>query len=280
MASDTLSPLVSTDWLEKNINDPKLVIIDIREHDEYAAGHIPKAIHVPSTSFIVTRGEFLHELPEVDDLLNTIGSAGIKNDSKVVVVNKADNPFALADTAKVACMLLYAGLANVAILNGGYDNWVREGKSVSDGDVKPEATGYRAKINDAVFASKEYVQQKLGKSIIIDGRDPDAFFGVIQEPWAKKLGHIPGATCLPVPWLYTEEGTYKNIEELREMAASIAGNDTSREIITYCGVGGYASALYYLLARILGYKNVRIYNGATQEWTRDPKAPVVKYRWD
>jgi len=280
MAADTISPIVSTDWLDTNIDGPKLVIIDIRDSEDYAAGHIPNAIHVPSTSFIVTRNEFLHELPEVEDLFNTIGSAGIKSDSRVVVINKADNPFALADTAKVACTLLYAGIENVAILNGGYDKWVREGKPVSDVDVKPEAIEYRAKLNDAVFTSKEYVKQKIGKSIIVDGRDPDAFFGVTQEPWAKKVGHIPGATCLPVPWLYTEEGTYKDIEELGEMASGVAGKDTSREIITYCGVGGYASALYYLLTKILGYKNVRLYNGAIQEWTRDPKAPVTKYRWD
>ena len=85
---------------------------------------------------------------------------------------------------------------------------------------------------------------------------------------------------LPAPWLWTEKGTYRSIKEIRAMVAGVVGRDKSREIIAYCGVGGYAGAWCFVLREILGYKNARVYDGAAQEWTADPKSPVSKYKWD
>lgn len=275
-----ISPIIFTNWLGKNIDDPKLVIIDIRNSEEYKAGHIPKAINVPFSAWAIVKNDLLLQLPEVSELFNTIGSAGIKSNSNVVVVNKTDTPFNLADATRVACTLLYGGVKNVAILNGGYNKWVKERKPVSDEIVKPKKVTYKGEVNKAMFVSKEYIQKKIGKFIIIDARTPDEFFGVAQDLFTEKAGHIPSATCLPTPWVWTEKGTYKNIKELREMASGVVGKDKSQEIIVYCGAGGYASTWCFLLREVLGYTNVKIYEGAAQEWTRDPEAPVVKYRWD
>ena len=275
-----ISPIISTNWLRKNIDDPKLVIIDIRSSEEYTAGHIPKAINVPFPSWAVTRNNLLLELPEVGDLFNTIGSAGIKSNSNVIVVNKTDTPFFLADATRVACTLLYGGVKNVAVLNGGYNKWVKEKKPVSKEIVQPRPVVYKGEVNEAMFVTKDYVQKKLGKSVIIDARAPSDFFGVTQDLFTEKAGHIPSATCLPAPWVWTEKGTYKSIKELREMASGVVGKDTSKEIIIYCGVGGYSSTWWFVLSEILGYTNVKIYDGSAQEWTRDPKAPVVRYSWD
>ncbi len=112
-----IPPLVSTHWLARNIDDPELVIIDIRSSEEYSTGHIPKATNIPFPSWAVTRNDLLLELPEVSDLFNIIGSAGIKSNSKVVIINKTDIPFNLADATRVACTLLYGAVKNVAVLN-------------------------------------------------------------------------------------------------------------------------------------------------------------------
>lgn len=274
-----IPPLVSTNWLAKSLDDPKLVIIDIRTDDRYKAGHIPRAINVPFSSWAVTRKGLLLELPEVDDLFNTIGTAGIKSDSRVVVVNKIDIPHDIADATRVACTLLYAGVNNVAVLNGGYKKWLKERRPVSEEMVKPKPVAYKSELNKATFVTKEYVEKKLGKSVIIDARTPDEFFGVTQDLFTEKPGHIPGASCLPAPWVWTEEGTYKSIREIREIASGVVGRDKSREIIIYCGVGGYSSTWCFLLRELLGYTDVKIYDGAAQEWTGDPEAPVIKYSW-
>lgn len=274
-----IPPIISTHWLAKNIDDPKLVIIDIRTNDNYKAGHIPRAINVPFSSWVVTKQGLLLELPEVEALFNTIGSAGIKSDSRVVVVNKTDIHHDIADATRVACTLIYADVNNVAILNGGYNKWLKERKPLSDEMVKPKPIAYKSELNKAIFVDKEYVKKKLGESVIIDSRTPDEFFGVTQDLFTEKPGHIPGAVCLPAPWVWTEEGSYKSIREIRELASGVVGRDKSREIIIYCGVGGYSSTWCFLLRELLGYTDVKIFDGAAQEWTSDPEAPVVKYSW-
>jgi thiosulfate/3-mercaptopyruvate sulfurtransferase len=276
----TIPPLVATGWLADNIADQSLVIVDIRDSQEYKTGHIPRAANIPFPSWAVERNGLLLELPETDDLFHTIGAAGIESGSRVVVVNKTDTSFDLADAARTAYTLLYAGVENAAVLDGGYNKWIKEGREVSDKAVRPQKTDYQGKINEGLFVTKAYVKEKLEKAIIIDARTPDVFFGVVQEPFTQRPGHIPGAACLPTPWIWTEAGTYKSAEELRDMASRVAGTDTSREIILYCGVGGYGSVWCFVLREILGYTNVKLYNGAAQEWTADPEAPVARYRWD
>ncbi len=274
-----IPPLVSTNWLAKNLEDPTLVILDIRTSDNYEAGHIPDAINVPFRLWAVTRKGLLLELPEVKALFKMIGAAGIKGDSRVVVANKVDIHHDIADATRVACTLLYAGVNNVAVLDGGYNKWLKEKKPLSEATVKPKPLAYKNEINKALFVDKKYVAKKLGKSVVIDTRAPDEFFGITQDLFTDKPGHIPGASCLPAPWVWTEAGTYRSTREVREMAAGVVGRDKSREIIIYCGVGGYSSTWCFLLRELLGYTDVKIYDGAAQEWTADPKAPMVRYSW-
>lgn len=276
----TISPLVTTKWLAENIARPGLVVVDIRNSDEYKAGHIPGAVNAPFSSWAVSRGGLLLELPEDDELFDTIGATGIESDSRVVVVNKTDTPFTLADAARVACTLIYGGVKNVAVLNGGYNKWLKEKRPVSDETPKPKKVAYKGKVNEAMFVNKAYVEKKLGKSVIVDARSPDEFFGITQDLFTEKPGHIPTATCLPAPWLWTDKGTYRPIKEIRAMVAGVVGKDKAREIIVYCGVGGFSGAWCFVMREILGYTNARVYDGSAQEWTADPKAPMARYCWD
>jgi thiosulfate/3-mercaptopyruvate sulfurtransferase len=283
-----IPPVVSTDWLEKNLDDPKLVVIDTRLGEEYATGHIPKAIDIPFpealeqpfSQWFVERDGLLLEVPEEADLFHTIGSAGIQGDSLVVVVPKAELPHPLVDATRVADTLIYAGVKNVAVLDGGYDKWAVENRQVSTDVVEPTPVAYTGTIDETMFVSKEYVKKKIGKSIIIDTREALEYFGGFMRPLWVRVGHIPTAKCLPSLWIWKEDMTYRSINELREMAHGVVGTDLSQEIIIYCGVGGFSSAWYFVLKEVLGYKDVKIYSGSAQEWTRDPQAPLVSYRWE
>jgi thiosulfate/3-mercaptopyruvate sulfurtransferase len=292
-----IDPIVSTQWLTDNRSFPNLIILDVRAPDNYAKGHIPGAINVPGLGnfylclFDPDCGLWM-EVPEQEALLTAIGNAGITGDSIVVVVGRTVEPFApyaVADAARAAITLLYAGIKNVALLNGGYDKWAAEGKPTSTVPVTPSAVAYTGAVNQAMFVKKDYVADKIGKSTLVDARDPDVYFGLVQEPWAKKAGHIPSAKCLPSPWFWAfvkdkkgvvNYGTWKDANLAREMAFAVIGEDTSQEIIVYCGVGGYASSLYYVLTQVIGYTNVKIYDGSMQEWSAAPKAPVIKYRYE
>jgi thiosulfate/3-mercaptopyruvate sulfurtransferase len=292
-----IDPIVSTQWLADNKAFPNLVILDVRAPDNYAKGHIPGAINVPGLGnfylclFATDCGLWM-ELPEDGALLTTIGNAGITGDSLVVIVGRTTDPFApyaVADAARAAITLLYAGVKNVALLNGGYDKWTAEGKATSTVPVTPTAVRYTGAVNKAMFVTKDYVAEKIGKSTIVEAREPDIYFGIIQEPWTVRAGHIPSAKNLPAPWFWTfardekgaiTHGTWKDAKVIREMALAVLGEDASKEIIVYCGVGGYASPVWFALTQMVGYTNAKIYDGSMQEWSADPNAPVVKYRYE
>jgi len=301
--SEEFSPIVSTDWLEENLEDPDLVILDVRNPDEYAAGHIPGAVNSPEwmwyINFPFTPTFPWMELPSDEDISANISAAGVDADSLVVIVCRtvaagpmAPAEYALAGATRVAVTLLYAGIENVAILDGGYEKWVAEGRATSTLPVTPSPSGYTADVDEAMFVSMDYVEARIGRTWrykIVDGRDVDVYFGVTEEPWCAYPGHIPSAKSLPIPWHWNigeDYSTYKDTAVLEDMAAGVVGTQLCgwlgclpREIIVSCGVGGYASTLYFVLSEVLGYENVKIYDGAAQEWTQAGK-PVVIYEWE
>lgn len=273
-----VAPFVSTDWLEQNLSLPKLIVIDTRAPGEYRKGHIANTVNLPLSSWAVNRNGLFRELPADSDLLAIIGSAGIKEDSTVVVVGKGESDFDRADAIRVAWTLLIAGVKNASVLDGGYAKWLKEKKSASSEQTAPAAGEYSAKINQSAIVSKSYVLGRIGKSIIVDTRTPELFFGMTTEIWAPKPGHIKSAINLPTPWVF-KDGILKSINELEGMANGVIGENKSQEIIVYCGVGPYAAVWCFILTELLGYKNVKLYDGSMQEWVMDPAGPVTIFSW-
>jgi thiosulfate/3-mercaptopyruvate sulfurtransferase len=299
LQAQNIPAIVSTEWLEENIDIPNMVILDVREPESYEAGHIPGSINIPAFPnwYINNPGEQepWMELPKEEKLYTTIGKAGISANSIVVVIARTSDSetgelgaYGLTKASRAAITLIYAGIKKVIFLNGGYDKWFVEGKTVSTKPTIPQATTYDGKVNESIFISKEYVENKLGKSIIIDTRDCDTYFGLGTDYSSKRAGHIPTATVLPAPWFWQtikvddREIVYlvwKDTEEIKEIALTVLGENMEVEIIDYCGVGGYASPVWFLLTQVVGYTNVKFYDGSMQEWASDPEAPVTKYKY-
>jgi len=279
-----IQPIVSTEWLEQNLDSPDLVIIDVRSKNDYNAGHIPKSVNIPfdpfKSAWSIVRDDLLLEIPPPEELFKTIGSAGITKDSLIVVVTKVDTPFSRADAVRVAVELIYAGLDNVAILDGGFNKWAKEGRKVTTEPFEPKPTQYAGTTRDYMFVSKQYVLERLGKVTLVDGRDPDVYFGLTTEPWGPIPGHIPTAKNLPVPWIWTPEGVFRPVDTLKRMFEGVVGPEKDKEIIAYCGVGGYAAVLWYVMTQILGYTNVKIYDGGYQEWLKPPQGPIAAFKWE
>ena len=293
-----IDPIVSTDWL--SAHSTEVIMLDIRSPADYAAGHIPGSINEPfvtafdptcrgpSSNWIIGSKDCLWlQLPEKEDLFKTIGNLGITKDSLVVIVT-APNPneppyFGLANATRVADTLIYAGVKNVAILDGGYPRWVAERKSTSKDVPKVNPITYNNKVNKEMFVSIDYVRKNIGRTVMIDVRDAEVYFGVAIEPFAPKEGHIPHARSLATPWMWklNPDGTYvyKDQKTLKAMASGVIGGDMNKEIIVYCGVGGYASSWWFVLTQVLGYKNVRIFDGSAQEWVKK-KYDMVPYKWE
>ncbi len=171
MARD-MDPIVSTNWLQDNLSNPKLVIVDVRKTEEYKAGHIPGAVNVFYGSWAIKKGDLLNELPPLDDLMDAIGSVGIGKASWVVVVGKTEKIPDQFDMTRVAWTLKFAGIENASILNGGQDQWIKEKRALSQEMVKVKAKPYQAMVNKNLFVDKKYVLAKLGTATIVDPKFP------------------------------------------------------------------------------------------------------------
>jgi thiosulfate/3-mercaptopyruvate sulfurtransferase len=280
ITSRLIDPVVSTGHMEDELKKKSLTVIDIRPDEEYRSGHIPGAASLPFTYWAISKDGLDLELPDDKELSRLISTAGINSNSTVIIVNKTDNTFSLANACRVADTLIYAGISSVSILDGGHNKWIRENRPLSVEPVKPEVSDHRITADRTMFVSMDYVKSKIEKSFLIDARDPAVYFGIVKEPHAARPGHIPGAKSLPAPWIWTAEGTFRDRNELSEMAGGIVDKNNHNEIIIYCGVGGYTSAWWFVLTQMMGYKNVKFYDGSAQDWTRNFQNPVVKYKWE
>jgi thiosulfate/3-mercaptopyruvate sulfurtransferase len=261
-----------------------LVIVDIREPRLYEAGHVPGSLSIPfspMSDWALSDDDLLMELPPDEDLFRLLGDWGIRPDSAVVLIGTIEPPpappYALSDAPRVAATLFHAGVWDVAILDGGYPRWSAEGRpsAIAVPAVTPGL--YAGRPANEIFVSTEYVKAHLGRVVLLDGRDADQFFGVTACPFAGVGGHIPTARSLPAPWIWNPDGTYKPAEVLRAMAESVLGADRDQEIIAYCGVGGYASAWWFVLSQMLGYQKVKIYDGAAEAWVKGDA--MISYTW-
>jgi thiosulfate/3-mercaptopyruvate sulfurtransferase len=269
-----IEPIVSTDWLEKNLNNPKMVIVDIRKVEDYKAGHITNALNVVYGSWAVMKNGLRNEIPPIDDLSDVISAAGINPDSLVVVVGKTDNIPNRTDITRVAWTLKFAGMGNVAILDGGFDKWAADKKALSTDMVKANTSNYQAKINAGLFADKAYVMNAVGKALIVDVREPEFYQGTKKLDFVAKLGRIKGAVNLPGSQAYTTDGTFKSKADLAALVTAVVGADTAKEVILSCDTGKVCTVWSFIMTDLLGYTNIKTYDGSMEEWMKDPMAPT------
>jgi thiosulfate/3-mercaptopyruvate sulfurtransferase len=274
-ATRVIPPIVSADWLAANLDNPRLIVLDVRKVEDYKEGHIPKSISSFYRAWAYKRGELFSEVPEVDDLQDMIGEAGISMDSLIVVVGSVDSPRESYHSARVACTLQYAGIRNVALLDGGINAWIRARRPLTTDIRKPEAKPFAANLQRQFLADKEYVKARLGKVLLLDVREPEIFSGRKKLDCVSRAGHIPGALNMPTSCAFNPDGTFKTREQLAAIAETAIGRDLDREVVTYCDTGQCCPTWAFILRELLGYRNIHLYDGATQEWMSDPTAPVA-----
>lgn len=274
----SLPAAVSASWVEQNLTDPDLRIIDIRKPEEYKAGHIAGAVNAFYGSWAITRKHLENQVPDSEDLLDVIRNAGIGEQSRVVVVGKVDTIPDQVNAPRVAWTLKFAGIRQAAFLDGGMNRWVAEKKPLSTDIVRVTPTELPLNLQKGKLALRSDVSS--GSALVVDTRLPEFFFGASKVPHVKRAGRIPNSVNLPSPWIFNKNGTMRDVKELEAIAAGAVGSDKSREMILYCDSGRLSAGWSYVLAEILGYKKIRMYDDSLQDWVEDPNAPMVVYRWN
>ncbi len=277
--------VVSTAWLQKNLKDPQLVVLDVRKVEDYKAGHIPGAVNVPYTSWVVKQGDLQNQLPPQDELFDVIGKAGIKADSYAVVVGKTDNIAERTSITRVAWTLKYAGLTKVSILDGGQNKWAKEKKVMTKKVATPAAAPYQGKVNAKMVIDKETIKKFLAAPPkpfgfrLVDTREPEFWLGEKKLDFVAKAGRIPGAKNLPTSKLYNQDGTFKNKQDLAMAIVDAIGDSTMPTTILYCDTGKTCTGWALVLADV-GYVNPytgmgpMVYEGSMEEWAADPNDPM------
>lgn len=274
----SLPAIITTDWLEQNLSNPDLRIVDIRDLGEYKAGHIPGAVSASYGSWAINVKPLDNQVPDIEDLQDVIRNAGIGEKTMVVVVGKTDTVPNQVNGPRVAWTLQYAGIKQAAFLDGGMNKWVADKKPMETDMVKVTPTNVSINFQKNMMANKADVT--AGKALLVDSRLPEFYFGASKVPHVKRPGKIPGAVLLPSAWLFKKDGTLRDVSEIEAMAAGVVGKDKTKDMILYCDSGRLSAGFVYILTNVLGYKNVRMYDASLQDWVEDPKAPLAMYNWN
>ncbi|MCP3799145.1 sulfurtransferase [Allokutzneria sp. A3M-2-11 16] len=259
--------LVSAEWAEQNLDAEGVVFVEVDEDTAaYDTGHIPGAIKIDWKQDL--QDPVRRDFVDREGFEKLLSAKGISNDNTVILYGGNNNWFA----AYAYWYFKLYGHADVKLLDGGRKKWELDGRPLDKDDVQRTGTSYSAAEPDtSLRAFRREVEDSIGKKNYVDVRSPDEFSGKLAAPahlpqeQAQRPGHIPGA--LNVPWskAANEDGTFKKDEELRELYKA-EGLDESKATIAYCRIGERSSHTWFVLRELLGYSDVKNYDGSWTEY--------------
>jgi thiosulfate/3-mercaptopyruvate sulfurtransferase len=273
--------LVSTEWLATHLSDPNIRVVESNEDTLlYASGHIPGAAHVDWTADLndQLRRDYIGKAG-FEALMSRIGATP---DTTIVFYGDKNNWWA---TYAFWVFQLF-GHTKAKILNGGRLKWEKEGREMSRETPAFSPTEYRApERNDrAIRAFRDDVLKVVqDQGQLVDVRSPDEYAGKrlhmpdYPNEGAVRGGHIPGAKS--VPWakaVNPEDGTFKTVDQLKTLYLDEQGLDPSKPVTAYCRIGERSSHTWFALTYLLGFPNVRNYDGSWTEWGNSVGLPIEK----
>ncbi len=255
--------VVPISWLKENLNNPKLVLIDLREEEEFQKEHIKNAINISGLKSLFDKN---FVMPKLSFLKELFSNAGIDNESLVVAYDNGDFIWA----ARLYWILEILGHKNVGILKVSYGKLLKNQFPISSGTHKVARKEFIPRIDNEKIETKLSTLLSIGKKTIIDGRKESHYEG--KESIAKRYGHIPTALnyACTQNFQVTDDGSImKDFDELKKIYKNIP---KKKDIILYCD-GGAEAALNYIVLKELGY-NAAVYDGSWIEWGNDNAVPI------
>jgi len=271
--------LVSTQWAAEHLNDPNIRLVEVDvDTTAYDQGHIPGAVGWNWQSQL--QDNVRRDLIDQGALEALLGQSGISNDTIILLYGDNNNWFA----AYAFWQLKYYGHKDVRLINGGRKKWVEEKRPLTTEATKVATAKYRAAGPDETIRARKEdvfgVLEKRKAAQLVDVRSGDEFTGKIIAPpgmseTAQRGGHIPGAANIPWAQAANEDGTFKSAEALTALYGG-KGVTGKNEVIAYCRIGERSSHTWFVLKYLLGYDNVKNYDGSWTEWGNLVGAPIEK----
>ena len=269
-------PLVSTDWLAQNLDNPQVRVIEVSVNPGlYERAHVPGAVNFSWHNDL--NDKVRRDIVSQQGFEALLSKSGVTPDTTVVLYGDTNNWLA----AWGAWVFDIYGVKNVKLLDGGRKKWEAENRPLNNRAPEYASTTYRvsevnvnlrARLSDALAAAEGKSGAKL-----VDIRSADEYSGKVFAPpgiqeLAIRAGHIPGAVNVPWGQAVKEDGSFKSPEELKKLYASV-GIDGSKPIITYCRIGERSSHTWFALSKILGYQ-VKNYDGSWTEYGNAVGVPI------
>jgi thiosulfate/3-mercaptopyruvate sulfurtransferase len=273
--------LVDTAWLAEHLNDPGLRIVESNEDVLlYDTGHIPGAVHIDWRADL--QDQLVRDYITPEAFAKLMEKNGISPETTVVFYGDKSNWW----SAYALWAFQLYGHTKVKLLNGGRDKWLKEGRPVNREKSAYPATSYPvpAKRRDdeiRAFAPDALAFSKAGKPLI-DVRSPGEFKGDVThmpeypQEGVLRGGHIPGAKSVPWKTAANDDGTFKSAAELQKIYNENLGFKPGDATIAYCRIGERSSHTWFVLKYLLGYTNVRNYDGSWTEWGNTVRAPIER----
>ena len=270
--------LVSTQWVAEHGREEgvRLVEVDV-DTAAYENGHIEGALGWNWRRDL--QDQDARDVAPKERLEELLGKSGITPDTTIVFYGDNNNWFA----AYAYWQLKYQGHEKVKLMNGGRVKWEAEGRPYTTDVPSYAAAQYRfaGSPREDLRAYRDDVLQRIGKAGLVDVRSPKEYSGELLAPenlpqeGAQRGGHIPTAVNVPWATAVREDGTFKSADELRELYGS-KGINGDREVIAYCRIGERSAHTWFVLRELLGYPDVRNYDGSWTEWGSSIRVPIEK----
>jgi thiosulfate/3-mercaptopyruvate sulfurtransferase len=270
--------LVSTEWVAQHLNDTAIRIVEVDvDTAAYDQGHVPNAIAWNWTTELCDT--LVRDIIPPAKFEALMAASGISNGTTVILYGDNNNWFA----AWALWQMKVYGHQDVRIMNGGRKKWLAEGRELGSQAPTVSTASYRAAAPDLslrAFLPEVQAAVKSGRAALVDVRSPAEFTGEILAPpglpeTCQRGGHIPGAKSIPWGKACNEDGTFKSPDDLRQLYGG-AGVTPDRPVIAYCRIGERSSHTWFVLKHLLGYPDVKNYDGSWTEWGNLVGAPVEK----
>jgi thiosulfate/3-mercaptopyruvate sulfurtransferase len=278
-SSTSTHSLVTTEWIADHGKDKGLRVVEVDvDPSAYEKGHIEGAVGWNWKRDL--QDQINRDIAGKEALAGLLGKSGITPETNIALYGDNNNWFA----AYAYWALKYYGHDKVQLIDGGRVKWEKEGRPYSTDAPSYASASYqfRGAPNENIRAYRDHVLSRIGKIGLVDVRSPKEYSGELLAPenlpqeGAQRGGHIP--TAVSIPWgtaVNTEDGTFKSVDELKEIYGG-KGITPGKEVIAYCRIGERSAHTWFVLKELLGYPDVKNYDGSWTEWGSSIRVPIEK----